>query len=136
MTSGIYGGEAWEDIGVCLLARFTAISGSGLESPIAKEGNLITQADVSDISVSVFDSSKAQIGSTANPSASSTIFDTLQTELTWKNIKFGGNFRYVVPGSYFPSGGTTNRVEVVITLVDGTKISSVWNLHVQEMLST
>lgn len=136
MTTGIYGGDAWEDIGVCLLARFAAVSGSGAASPQTKEGSLITQADVSSIAVKVFDSDKNQVGSTLAPTASATVFDTLQTTATWENMTDGGNFRYVVPGTYFPIGGTTNRVEVVITLTDGTKLPAVWKLEVQEMLST
>ena len=136
MTTGIYGGEAWEDIGACIIARFAAISGSGAASPVDTEGNLITQSDVSSIAVKVFDADKMQVGSTLTPSASSTVFDTLQTSGTWGNLKDGGNFRYTVPGTYFPIGGTTNRVEVVITLADGNKLPAVWNLAVNEMLSS
>lgn len=136
MTSGSYSGEAWEDIAQPIIARFWAIAGSGAASPVTTEGNLITQADVSSIAVRVFDADKSQIGSTLTPSASSTVFDTLQTSGTWGNLKDGGNFRYTVPGTYFPIGGTTNRVEVVITLADGNKLPAVWNLAVNEMLSS
>jgi len=136
MTTGIYGGEAWEDIGACIIARFAAISGSGAASPVTTEGTLILQADVASVAVKVFDADKTQVGSTLTPSASSTVFDTLQTAGTWGNLKDGGNFRYAVPGTYFPIGGTTNRVEVVITLTDGSKLPAVWNLAVNEMLSS
>jgi hypothetical protein len=130
---GVYTGEAWEDIGATLIARFASIFGTGAASPDATEGNLILQADVSSISVKVFDVDGTQISTTLAPTAASTIFDTLQTAATWGKLNDGGNFRYTVPGTYFPSGGTTNRVEVVITLTDGNKLPAVWNLEVIEM---
>jgi hypothetical protein len=132
-VKGVYTGDAWEDIGATLIARFASIFGTGAASPTTTEGNLILQADVSSISVKVFDVDGAQIGTTLTPSAASTIFDTLQTAATWGNLSRGGNFRYSVDGSYFPTGGTTNRVEVVITLTDGHKLPAVWTLAVNEL---
>ena len=130
---GVYTGEAWEDIGATLIARFASIFGTGAASPDTTEGNLILQADVSSISVKVFDVDGTQISTTLSPSPASTIFDTLQTSGTWENLSRGGNFRYSVPGTYFPTGGTTNRVEVVITLTDGHRLPAVWTLAVVEL---
>lgn len=132
-VKGVYTGEAWEDIGATLIARFASVFGSGAASPDTTEGNLIQQADVSSISVKVFDSDGAQIGSTLTPTASSVIFDTIQTSGTWGNLQRGGNFRYSVDGTYFPTGGTTNRVEVIIALTDGHKLPAVWSLAVVEL---
>jgi hypothetical protein len=132
-VKGVYTGEAWEDIGATLIARFASIFGTGAASPDTTEGNLILQADVSSISVKVFDIDGTQISTTLAPSAASTIFDTLQTSGTWGNLSRGGNFRYSVPGDYFPTGGTTNRVEVVVTLTDGHKLPAVWTLAVVEL---
>lgn len=132
-VKGVYTGDAWEDIGATLIARFASVFGSGSASPVATEGNLIQQADVSDISVKVFDSVGSQIGDTLTPAASAVVFDTLQTSATWGNLTQGGNFRYSVPGTYFPTGNTANRVEIVITLTDGHKLPAVWTLTVNEL---
>ncbi len=121
-----------EDTQFTLMARFCAINGSGAVSPVAKEGNLITQANVSSVSVKVFDAAGALILTELTPSAASTVFDTLQTSATWGNIEdgLGGNWRYTVPGTYVPSPNVLQTVEVVITLTDGSTLPGVWNLYV------
>lgn len=135
IVNGVYTGEAWQNIGACIIARFASIYGTGSASPVATEGNLVKQSDISSIAVNVFSSDNIRTGDALAPTAASTIFDTIQTAATWGNINDGGNFRYWVPGTHFPIGDTTNRVEVVITLTDGHKLPSVWLLKVNKMLS-
>ena len=130
--AGITYGSVYEDIGACVIHRFASIFGTGSESPNPLEGNLVKQADVASISVMVFDVDGTQIGSTLSPSASSTFFDTLQTSGTWGNLARGGNFRYYIPGEYFPTGGTTNRAEITVTLTDGHKLPADFILTVLE----
>lgn len=135
IVNGDYTGVARQGIGACLIARFASIYGTGAASPVATEGNLIKQVDVASIAVNVFSADNIRTGDALAPTAASTIFDTIQTAATWGNIEDGGNFRYYVPGSYFPIGETTNRVEVVITLTDGHKLPAVWSIKVYKMLS-
>lgn len=135
IVNGVYTGEAWQNVGACIIARFASIYGTGAASPVATEGNLILQADVASIAVNVFSADNVRTGDALAPTAASTILDTIQTAATWGNIDDGGNFRYYVPGSMFPIGDTTNRVEVVITLTDGHKLPAVWSLKVNKLLS-
>jgi hypothetical protein len=125
----IHKAEVVEDTQVPLIARVTSISGSGATSPISSEDKLITQADVSSISVKVYDSSGTLITS-ATPSAASTVFDTIQTSLSWQGLTVGGNFRYILPAAASPVGNTTNRVEILITQTDGTILPALWDVHV------
>ena len=121
-----------EDTQFTLMARFCAISGTGAVSPVAKEGNLIKQADVASTSVKIFDAVGTIILTELTPSAASTVFDTLGTTATWLNIEdgLGGNWRYTVDGTYVPTGDVMQRAEVLITLTDGTKLIGVWSMLV------
>jgi hypothetical protein len=127
--------EVREDTQFTLMARFCAISGSGAVSPVAKEGNLITQANVSSTSIKIYDASGTIIGTEITPSAASTVFDTLQSSATWLNIEdgLGGNWRYTVAGTYAPTGDAMQRAEVLITLTDGTVLPGVWSILVQPL---
>ena len=128
--------EVREDTQFTLMARFCAIAGSGAVSPVAKEGNLITQANVSSISVKIYDASGTIIGTELTPTASSTVFDTLGTTATWLNIEdgLGGNWRYTVAGTYAPTGDVMERAEVLITLTDATVLVGVWSIFVQPLV--
>lgn len=125
----IFTAEVVEDTPVPLIARFTSISGSGSTSPIESEDKLITQSDVSTITVKVYDSTGTLIQS-YTPSAASTVYNTIQTALSWQRLPLGGNFRYMLPAEASPTGNTTNRVEVMITQTDGTKLAGLWDVHV------
>lgn len=125
----IHRAEVVEDTSVPLIARVTSISGSGSTSPISSEDNLINQSDVSSITVKVYDSSGTLITSDT-PSASSTVFNTIQTTKSWQSLSVGGNFRYVLPAAASPTGNTTNRVEIMIIQTDGTKLPCLWDVHV------
>lgn len=129
----VFTGNAIEDCQCTLLARVCAIAGTGSTSPVASEGKLIRQADVSSISVKAFDEDDAQIGSTQTATISATIFDTVQTSETWSLIPGGGNFRYTCPASFFPVGGNTVRVEVLVTLTDGIVCPVLFDIGVEAL---
>lgn len=129
----VFTGNTVEDCQCTLLARVCAIAGTGSTSPVASEGKLIKQADVSSISVKAFDEDGTQIGSTQTATISTTIFDTIQTSETWALIPSGGNFRYTCPTSFFPVGGDTVRVEVLITLTDGIVCPVLFDIGVEDL---
>lgn len=92
-------------------------------------GDLLTAAAVASVSVAVFDRDTGnQIGSTQTPSPSTVIFSSLQTDPTWTRDTTGYNFAIVLPGTFFPAGDTTYRVEVTITPVGGDAFIVIWNL--------
>lgn len=135
-----FSGDVREDCPATVLHRFCAISGTGAASPDTSEGNLITQADTSSVAVKVFDGSGTQVLTTLAPSVSSVIYDTLQTSGTWGNLieggYTGGNFRYTIPATYFSCGGDILRVEIMVTLSDGTILPAVWSMTVLPLIGS
>lgn len=125
-----FNGRTVEGVQFTILHRFCAITASGAVSPVAKEGKLIQIADVTSVSVSVFNSAGRQIGSTATPSVASTFFDTLQTTETWENIPLGGNFRYTVPATYFPCGNDIQKIQIYVLLADANILPALWSIYV------
>ena len=114
------------------LTVFTA--GTRTISPVAKEGYLIVQDDVSSISVKAWYDGE-QIGSTQAPAVSSVIFNTLQTAGVWSSMTsgdtvVGGNAHYQIPASLLAvdvaDKDATVRVEITLTMADGTAIEW-WN---------
>jgi hypothetical protein len=108
-----------------LLARITDLA-----------GDILTPDAVSTVSVEVFDrNTRLQIGATINPSPSAVIAATLQTTAVWTQDSTGFNFSIVIPGTYFPAGGTTYRVEVTITPIGGNPFKALWDLPAIEVFS-
>ena len=126
-------GNAIESRACTIIARMTAINGNGAVSPVPSEGRLIVASDVASISVSVFDADSVQIGSSLMPSIVSTIFDTLQTSETWSLLNGGGNFRYTIPASHFPTGSVQQGIEATVTLNDGSKATGLWFVDVLDI---
>jgi len=108
------------------------LTATGDTSPIESEGKLIKQSDVSSISCKVYDATNTLIN-TYTPTAASNVFDTIQTTLSWLLLEDGGNFRYTIPASGFPTGGTVVRAEVTITLSDGSLATGLWDIDVTEL---
>jgi hypothetical protein len=93
----------WEDGDLIVMSR---VKGS--------TGQAITPTDLGGgtVECKVFDRlTRAQIGATQNPAAVSVLFDTLQLDDRWSVDAEGYNFRYTVPGTLFPDGNKTYRVE-------------------------
>jgi len=110
-----------EDGSATLEAREVIRDGTG--TTVAGEGNCAKQADLSSITLKVFDISidpPTEILS-ATLTISSVIFDSLQTDATWVPVvdSTGYNFRYIVPTTAFPTGDHKYRVEVKFTTTGG-----------------
>lgn len=129
----IHRGVAVEGVPNWILGRLCAVTANGATSPREVEGNLVIQSDVDEITLKAFDSSGVQIGTTQTLTVADVIFDTLQTTKTWKRLKGGGNFRYLAPASLFPTGGVTEKIEVLATLQDGSLAPGLWEVDVLEM---
>jgi hypothetical protein len=83
-----------------------------VERIVDGNGNPITAAAVQAIAVNVYDRNATGTTYTASPSPASVISATL---LPWSTDAIGYNAKVVLPGSAFPNGNTTYRVEIVIT---------------------
>lgn len=108
-------------------------AGSRTVSPVAAEGYLIKQADVSSISVKGWYAG-AQIGTTQTPTVSSVIYDTLQTAGGWENIVDGGNAHYQIPASLLDVASpepVVVRVQIELTMADATLIEWWWDVTVK-----
>lgn len=126
------GKSCYEDRPCHIVGRFTALTATGSTSPVSIEGKLVKKADVSSISCKVYDSTGSLIN-TYTPTAASNVYDTIQTAEHWQEIDGGGNFLYTIPASAFPTGGTVNRVEVTMTLTDGSLATGLWDIDVTEL---
>lgn len=120
-----------EDGSATLLGRVCARNGGGSASPIAKEGNLIVQADLSTATLSAFDvtsNDRTTAHYTATLTISSVIYDTLQTSGIWLNIPdgLGGNFLCDVGPTAFPTGARLVRIEVKFTTGAGGVLWGKW----------
>jgi len=122
-------GEAIEDRACTLLGRFTSITATGSTSPLPREGALIKKSDVTSIAAKAYDSTGTLIVSTV-PTAADNIYDTIQTGTYWTNLNGGGNFKYLMPATAFPTGATTVSIEVTITQTDSTLATGLWSVVV------
>jgi len=122
MTSKVFRATAIRGAPLDLFARLTAATTNSMTaSPVAAEGYLLKQADCSSISVIAYVNA-AQIGTTQTPSVASTIYDTMQTTYIWGAVggSGGGNARYQVPASLLDTDAPTVRIDISVTLTDGT----------------
>ena len=105
-------------------------------SPVAAEGYLLKQADCASISVIAYVNA-AQIGTTQTPSVASTIYDTLQTAAIWGTVgsSGGGNARYQVPASLLDTTSPTVRIDISVTLNDGTVAPWLVDVTLQQAIS-
>lgn len=110
----------WREDGTAtVLGRVTARDGSGAATGVNGEGNWIQQADLSSITLSVFDESSADpdtATATATLTVSSVIQDTpVSTNVIWTRDTTGYNFIYDVTSTYFATGGHVYRLEFKFT---------------------
>lgn len=110
MAALITKGEGWEDTDAVLMKQV-----------MTNDGTYLQQADLSSITYSVFDKADT---STATAEGTLTIddvvFDTLQTDSRWGVDSLGYNFAWEAPGTLFPAGGKTYRVECWCTTISGS----------------
>ena len=94
------------------------------------DGTPLVQADVSAVSVKVYDMDQREnVVVSDTPNVSDVIFNTLQT---WPTIpgftapdSEGYNFRYETLATFFPQGNRRYQVEVIAT-VGGKPRSQIW----------
>lgn len=106
--------EFTEGSSCTLLARITALDGSGLATGVPGEGNWVKQADLAAIGCKVFDRSgpTPDVAFLEPAVALSAILDVPSTDnAVWTADSTGFNFQHTVPPTGFPDGGHVYRVE-------------------------
>jgi len=106
-TPVVIRGSAYEDGGASIMARITGTDGAN-----------ITQADVSTITCTVYDSSGTSVA-TPTVTVATSVFDTLQTDSRWSVDTTGYNFRFDVAATVMSSGNETYRYEFKFTPASG-----------------
>ena len=120
-----------------VVTRMTAWTTAGsVASPVASEGYLLKQADVSSISVKAYVNG-VQIGTTQTPSPSTVIYDTLQSGSPWGKVAAsgGGNAHYQIPASLFETTAPLVRIDIAMTLTDGTVAPWLIDVTLQQAVS-
>lgn len=112
-----------EDGSATTLGRATARNASGAATGVHGEGKFIKQADVSSITLSVFDLSSATPDTaiaTEILTVSAVILNTVVTSNEiWTKDSTGYNFLHDLAASYFPTGNHTYLLEYKFTLTGG-----------------
>ena len=108
----------WNEDGTATIqGRVIARDGTG--ATVAGEGKLVKMADLSSITIKVFNISADPPTETytATLTISAVIFDSLQTDATWVPTvdSTGFNFSADIPASAFPTGDQKYRAEVKYT---------------------
>lgn len=99
----------WEDSDLVIMARVVAVS-----------GDPVNQATLDSIFISVWNRVTGQpAGVEEELDISEVIFNTLQNDNRWTVDSVGYNFRCLVPGERFATGGVTYRVEIMGVPVTG-----------------
>ena len=103
--------QAFEDSGFTIIARV-----------VGNAGTNITQASLSTITYSVYDTSTGTVVTGHNAVAltiSTVVFDTLQTDAVWTFDATGYNYKHTVEATALPTGGTVYIYEAKVTPVSG-----------------
>jgi len=116
----------------------TVFAGSGitfLARLRGDDGQLITQASLSGVTVDVWDRSNSDVSvlSTA-VTVTTSVFDTLQTDPRWTADTTGYNFRYDMADTVLSQDNHKYRVEFWFTPVTGSKFPLVWEISTIETL--
>jgi len=117
-----------EDSGVTIMGRITARNGSGAATGEDGEGNWLQQADISSITLAVFDL-EAPTTTYAEETlvVGDTILDTpVSTNVIWTKDSVGYNFIHDLAASNFPTGGSIVRAEYKVTLAGGNVVFGVY----------
>lgn len=107
---------------VTLCARVT-----GDETPF------MTSEEVNTITAKVFDESTSlQVAADLSLTPSEVVLDELRE---WEVDDTGYNVHFSLPGSYFPNGGRTYRVEVKVTPLESNAFYlPIWRLEAAEIM--
>ena len=122
--------STWEDVGLVL---FDLVKGNA--------GSNVTVASVTALTGKVFNSeTHDQISTTITFTVATSIFDTVQTVANDPRYDGTGgyNMRVVIPGTYFPTGDTTYRVELYFadTAIPANVFVDVWEVTTLEVIGT
>ena len=111
-----------EDSTPTALGRITARDGTGVATGRKGEGNWLKQADISSITVGVFDlDADSTIVSAAVVDKTASVLDVpVTTDVLWTRDKIGYNFIHDLSVTYFATGDHTFLVEYKVTLTGGT----------------
>ena len=120
---GVWYGEGWEDAQLPVLARFSALAGSGSEM-VQGEGPCIVVADVSAITCKVYDlgtDRDAATGTEVTPAPTLTSANVFVLRAAgWTKDLHGYNFRHDLAAAYLADPDEWRLLEYRITLTDGT----------------
>jgi len=125
-----------QDGDVTLLGRVCFRDATGATSPSPCEGKLVQQADLSSITVELFDLDGADpdtADQTSTPTIADVIFNTLQTSDIWTNVSGGGNFLFDVPASWLTTGSRNYLVQAKFTNTGGKVGFGKWKLVTREV---
>lgn len=106
-------------------------SASLMSRVIGSNGEAVQQADITGISMTVWDLSTetpTEVTGLTDPVVADTIFDTLQTDSRWTKDSTGYNFRHDLPPAAFPNGDRKYRVEYLFDPASGTDFFVVFEL--------
>lgn len=101
----------------------------------------ITVATISTITYGVYDTADDSVVVAAGQSltVADVVFDTLQTTTAWTQQggdTTGYNFGAELPGTSWPTGGKTNRVEIIFTPTSGDAFMAVFVVTVLKVIGT
>ena len=102
---------------------------------LGADGNPVTRADVSAVTVKVWDRDGAALINTHTPDVADAIYDTLQLDPRWTFDSTGYNLAIDIPGADLPDGDTTYRIEIKLTPTSGDGIYVIVDLKTENILS-
>lgn len=123
----IHRAQAFEDSGISLMARIVGVNSTN-----------ITQAELSSVSYSVYDTASPSTGLVVGSvlTTSAVVFDTLQTPAAWNTDVTGYNFRYDVASTELPAGSKKYRIEFKFTPASGQPFHTAWEISTIDLLGS
>jgi hypothetical protein len=139
MSAIPFTGQVVEDGSFTILGLITSRDGNGAPALNPTEGNLITQADLSDVTIAIYD----PLGDTPETplftqslDIATVIFDVLQTTGIWGLLSDGGNFLFDIPATWISNGGQVYRIQVRFTTTGGNISWGLWEAEVTELMGS
>jgi hypothetical protein len=87
---------------------------------IGPTGSALVQADITSISVSIYDTADGSLVATHSLTVSAVIFNTLQNDARWTPDNTGYNFLWICSPADLPGGNKTYRVQFTFTPASGS----------------
>lgn len=119
-----------EDGSATILGRLTARGGSGAATGVEGEGNWLEQADISSITLKVFDVDSETPNTpvrTATLTIADVILDTpVTSNVIWTRDTVGYNLIYDAPNTDFPTPNNRYDLEFTVVLQGGITFHGVY----------